>query len=107
MKTPYDILEVSETSSNSEIKKAYLTKVRQFPPERFPEMFQQVRTAFELIQSEDDRLSYAMFHCQMPEPREIAAIILERTSKRTLPSGSEMRKTLTQDLQQFCTRLEL
>ncbi len=106
MNTPYEILAVSENASDSEIKKAYLAKVRQYPPERFSELFQQIRHAYELIKTEEDRLSYSLFDSQLPKSTEIAAVILGRMTESALPTGKELKKTLSQDLQDFCVSLE-
>ncbi len=107
MKTPYEILDVPEESSDSEIKKAYLAKVRQYPPERFPEMFQQIRQAYELIRTESERLSYKLFHTSLPEPVAIAEIILKKKLKQLVLSRAEFNNTLSQDLQNFCKSLTI
>ena len=44
--TPYEVLEVQETASFDEIRKAYLEKVRKSPPERDPENFKKIRRAY-------------------------------------------------------------
>ncbi len=66
MKTPFDILGVSEDSTDKAIKKAYLQKVRQYPPERAPEQFQNIRAAFEDIKTQEQRLKYQLFHHEAP-----------------------------------------
>jgi curved DNA-binding protein CbpA len=49
MKTPYEILEVAEQATDSEIKQAYLHKVKFNPPDRNHEKFQQIHAAYETI----------------------------------------------------------
>jgi len=66
MKTPFEILEVPETASDELIKQAYLQKVRQSSPEHAPAQFQEIRTAFEAIQTYPQRLKYQLFHHQPP-----------------------------------------
>ena len=58
MKTPYQILEVKEDADDAGIKKAYLAMVRRYPPERFPDDFQRIYRAYELLKTVEDRLSY-------------------------------------------------
>ncbi len=62
MKTPYDILEVSEQATDSEIKQAYLQKVKLNPPDRNHEKFQQIHTAYETIKDVTFREKYALFN---------------------------------------------
>jgi DnaJ-class molecular chaperone len=61
MKTPYDILEVAEQATDSEIKQAYLQKVKQFPPEHHHEQFQQIHQAYETVKDLSCRTKYALF----------------------------------------------
>lgn len=74
MTNPFDVLGVPETADDGEIKKAYLRKVREFPPERAAERFQAVRAAFEAVQSRRDRLCYRLFHLEPPTPAELLDI---------------------------------
>ena len=55
LKSPYEILEVSETASYGEIRKAYLQKVRLSPPERDPEGFKTIRKAYGLLKDSVQR----------------------------------------------------
>ncbi len=77
MLSPYAILEVEETATNMQIKKAYLSKVRQHPPERDSRGFQRIRAAFERIETKQDRLKYRLFHCGQPELEPLAEKWLE------------------------------
>lgn len=81
MKTPFDILGVEEDATDEVIKKAYLRKVRQYPPERAPEQFQNIRAAFEAIQTQHQRLKYQLFH---HEPPNLDAL-LEQGLRRGTP----------------------
>lgn len=107
MKTPYEILEVAESADDARIKKAYLAMVRRFPPERFPEDFQRIYRAYELTKTEEDRLSYRLFHCALPEPADIAAVILRQVAEKDMPTREEFQKHLGRDLQVFCTGLKI
>lgn len=66
MPNPYVVLAVPETASDDVIKKAYLEKVRAHPPERDPEQFQVIRSAYESIRSQADRLRYQLFYQEPP-----------------------------------------
>ncbi len=67
MTTPFSILELAESVEDEAVKKAYLAKVRQHPPERDPRGFQKIRSAFETIRTEKDRLRYRLFHYGQPD----------------------------------------
>ncbi len=62
MKSPYEILEVTEQASDSEIKQAYLQKVKLNPPDRDQEKFQQIHSAYETIKNVTSREKYALFN---------------------------------------------
>ncbi|EKD37604.1 MAG: heat shock protein DnaJ protein [uncultured bacterium] len=102
MKTPYEILEVAEDVDDAALKKAYLAMVRRYPPERFPDDFQRIYRAYELIKTTEDRLSYRLFHCELPQPADIAALLLKSMAERKLPTREEFQKQLGCDLQGFC-----
>jgi len=85
MKTAFDILEVSPTDNDEDIKAAYLQKVRQYSPERCPEQFQAIRAAFESIQTKSQRLKYQLFHY---DPPTMSAIL-----EQALPPGTPQRPT--------------
>jgi len=67
MQTPFEILSVDENADDATIKKAYLAKVKQHPPEHQAEAFQRIRAAFELIQTDKQRRNYQLFHVQAPD----------------------------------------
>ena len=85
MTTPFDILGVTTNATDETIKKAYLQKVRQYPPERAPEQFQNIRAAFEAIKTRHQRLKYQLFH---HEPPGLNALL-----ERSLQSGTPQRPT--------------
>ncbi len=99
MKTPFDIISVSEDATDETIKKAYLQKVREYPPEQSPEQFQTIRTAFEAIKTQKQRLKYRLFH---HEPPSLAAL-LERAlqpepGKQQRPTPALFTQTLAESL---------
>jgi len=62
MKTPYEILGVAADAGDAEIKLAYLQKVKDSPPDRDPEKFQTLHSAYESIKDNKSRVSHALFH---------------------------------------------
>jgi len=72
MTMPYEILDINDFADDEQIKKAYLTKVRQHPPERDPEGFRRVRAAYESIRTRKDRMAYRLFHHGQPDLKVLA-----------------------------------
>lgn len=54
----YDILGIPPNSLTIEIKKAYFSLVRKYPPERYPEEFKKIREAYNTLSSEEGRKTY-------------------------------------------------
>lgn len=54
----YQVLGVSGTAKTAEIRKAYLAKVREFPPETHAEAFEAIRQAYEVLSHPDKRKQY-------------------------------------------------
>lgn len=61
---PYEVLEVAEDAPQTEVRKAYLAKLREFPPEKSAEKFQQVTEAYEHIKDEVARANLKVFGMQ-------------------------------------------
>jgi curved DNA-binding protein CbpA len=55
LESPYKILGVERTASQSEIKQAYFALVREHPPERDPEGFKRIRAAYEKLRAGGER----------------------------------------------------
>jgi len=58
MKDYYSMLKIEKTATAAEIKRAYFTLVRAFPPDRHPEEFMKVRQAYEVLIDENTRREY-------------------------------------------------
>lgn len=93
MITAFDILDASTDASDDDIKKAYLKKVRIYSPEQAPDEFQKIRSAFELINTEEKRIKYQLFNSDMPN---IFALLEDSLSVKKLQATSE--KLLTKVL---------
>jgi len=48
-RSPYEVLGVTEEASEEQIRKSYLEKVRQSPPERDPDGFKEIRRAYGVL----------------------------------------------------------
>jgi curved DNA-binding protein CbpA len=73
---PYAVLHLERTASAAEIKKAYFSLVREHPPERDPDMFKQIRAAYERLRDPEQRTETDMLLLRPP---------LEPTRKRRVP----------------------
>ncbi len=96
MKTPFDILGIEDTATDEIIKKAYLHKVRQYPPEREPEKFQEIRIAFETIKDQRQRLRYQLFHHEPPGVDSLWKLLQSTQSQR--PDETLIRHVLIESL---------
>ena len=63
---PYVVLGVERDATEAEIKRAYFQLVREYPPEREPEKFQQVRAAYEQVRTPEARSQTDLFLLQPP-----------------------------------------
>jgi curved DNA-binding protein CbpA len=63
---PYAMLGVDRTSDEAAIKRAYFRLVREYPPEREPEKFQQIRAAYDLVRTAEARSQTDLFLLQPP-----------------------------------------
>ena len=98
MPNPFDLLGVAEDASDDAIKKAYLQRVREHPPERDPDRFQAIRAAYEAIKTRKDRLSYRLFHQEPPDLAELTTAALRPGDARRRPSEAQVRQLLSQRL---------
>ena len=87
MKTPYEILEVADDADDETVKKAYLKKVREYPPERNVEAFQRIRDAFEQIKTDKQRRRYRLFHHEPPDLLDLL--------RQSLHPGAPLRPDVT------------
>jgi curved DNA-binding protein CbpA len=73
---PYAVLNLERTASAAEIKKAYFSLVRAYPPERDPDAFKRIRAAYERLRDVEQRTETDMLLLRPP---------LEPTRKRRAP----------------------
>src|SRR5215467_6079477 len=80
MTDPYQILELPPDSDDEAIRRRYLELVRRFSPERYPEKFAAIRSAYESLRDLDKRLRYRLFEAGKDET--VDALIEEITCGR-------------------------
>ncbi len=98
MITPFDILEVAEKPTDEEVKKAYLQKICQYPPEYNPEQFQIIRKAFETIKTQSQRVKYQLFHSEVPDINTLVERVLQ-ANNQYVPTEKVFTKALLESFQ--------
>lgn len=58
MKDYYEVLGVNSNSSSQDIKRAFFKLVRQYSPEKYPEEYENIRKAYEVLIDEKSRAEY-------------------------------------------------
>ncbi len=98
MKTAYQILDVSTDASDQEIKQAYLTQIKRYPPEQ-KEQFQSIHQAFLAIKDRKSRLSYQLFNCPEADFNALLDLALdtEEPSKLTAEQFNQLLKIFSDD----------
>jgi curved DNA-binding protein CbpA len=91
MKDPYHVLGVTRNAADEEIHRAYLAKVQEFPPDREPGRFQEVRRAYEAVKERRLRLKHDLFNSEPPERSDLLEIALTSVSPRR-PDEKLIRK---------------
>ncbi len=77
MHDPFTILGVDETADDAEIRRRYLSLVRDFPPDRAPERFQEIRAAYEAVGDERRRLEMRLLHTNSSALARLNTIALQ------------------------------
>jgi len=106
MKNPYKVLEVHVNANDEEIRKAWLEKVKQFPPDRFPEKFKDIREAYERIENRTRRLRYFLFSTDLYIDSPFEALIqeIECPAKRKPPSNADFQDILGKTFDELCSK---
>ena len=65
---PIEVLGISRNATDEEIRAAYLLKVRECPPDRSPERFEQIRDAYEILRDPRRRLRHDLFSVDAGAP---------------------------------------
>ena len=73
MRDPFTVLGVDERADDSTIRRRYLALVREFPPDREPERFQDYRAAYEALSDERKRLEMTLLRMVLKDMPKGAA----------------------------------
>ena len=67
---PYAVLGLSPGAEDEQIRAAYVAKLKQFPPDRSPAEFEQVRDAYALLRDRRTRAQHTLFSVNPDAPLE-------------------------------------
>ena len=67
MADAYEILGLTSDADETAVRRRYLELVRQFPPERCPQQFAQIRAAYDELRDPQTRLYRQLFKPQLGE----------------------------------------
>src|ERR1022692_2751254 len=67
---PYAVLEVDPEAGDEQIRAAYLRKLKEYPPDRCPAEFENVRDAYDLLRDPRRRSQHTLFSCDLDAPLE-------------------------------------
>lgn len=73
MNDPYEVLGLPRAADEAETRRRYLELVRQFPPDRDPSKFAEIRAAFEQVRDPLRRLQSQLFEVDSGETLEAIA----------------------------------
>jgi curved DNA-binding protein CbpA len=59
---PFLVLDVPLDASDADVRAAYQSLLRRFPPERRPERFQIIQEAYQTLRTERDRWNWRLLH---------------------------------------------
>lgn len=97
MTNPFEILNIPETADDTQIKNAYLEKVRESPPDCWPEQFKTVRCAYEKIKTEKSRLAFELFDNYDTDVRVLCQKLLT-PQRGGRPSKIEFKEMLAETI---------
>jgi hypothetical protein len=100
MNDPFAILAVDEEADDDAVRAAYLQQVRNCPPERDPERFQEIRQAYESIADVRSRLGVRLFHAPKPDLLAMMAPVLQEGAS-VPPSEKNMLALLSESVRAF------
>jgi len=91
MPDPFTVLGVAEDAGDAEVRRRYLTLVRDFPPDRAPDRFREYRAAYEALSDERKRLETKLLHTNEAALSRLSAAALHTASPS---SGRPTRQTV-------------
>lgn len=87
MTDPYIVLGLSSDADEATIRRRYLELVREYPPERAPERFTEIRTAYESLRDPVKRIEKQLFGLRMEDSlNDIRADVVKRLRSERIPT---------------------
>jgi curved DNA-binding protein CbpA len=84
---PYLILGLDRDADEATIRQRYLSLVREFPPDRQPERFAEIRAAYEDLNDPVARLAQRLFQRETSDSLDaILADVLSRLREKRIPT---------------------
>lgn len=87
MRDPFTVLGVTDEADDAEIRRRYLALVREFPPDRAPERFQELRAAYDALSDERKRLETTLLHNNAAALAQLTRDALRSGSIEAVPSS--------------------
>ena len=78
IRDPFALLGVPEETDDDCVRRAYLQQVRSYPPDRYPERFQEIRQAYEAIGDVRSRMAARLFDAPPADLLALLAPVLEK-----------------------------
>jgi curved DNA-binding protein CbpA len=77
---PREVLGVSPTATEEDIRAAYVLKVKEYPPDRSPEQFERIRDAYQMLRDARQRARHLLFSVDPTAP--LASLIADQPRQR-------------------------
>jgi curved DNA-binding protein CbpA len=94
MRDPFTVLGVADDAGDAEIRRRYLALVREFPPDRAPERFQELRAAYDALGDERKRLETKLLHTNEAALTRLSMGALRAISADDVSSNDGTSRTL-------------
>lgn len=82
---PFESLGLEPSAGEAEIRQRYLEKVKAHPPDRDPEGFKVIQSAYEKLRDDTSRLSTLLFDPHILDPETLEKSLLEGSRRNRIP----------------------
>lgn len=90
----YELLQLNKDASQKEIKDAYISMLRKYPPEKSPEMFKSIRNAYEILIDPITRAEYDAFSQYKDEIEELDKLGTEAFNSKDYKTSARYYKKI-------------
>ncbi|QSJ18550.1 DnaJ domain-containing protein [Nostoc sp. UHCC 0702] len=90
----YQILEVSTQSSANDIKKAYYGKIREYPPEKYPEQVKRINEAYKTLSDPEAKKSYDALQLHGEQIGELLRLSEDKITKEKWSEAIRLLKRI-------------